>query len=56
MASFVLPRQLERLHVLMDPAGISAVPADPHVPADRNGTPRRSTVLPGPLALYEIQA
>lgn len=55
-ASFVLPRQLERLHVLMDPAGISAVPADPHVPADRNGTPRRSTVLPGPLALYEIQA
>ena len=48
---FAMPRQLERLNMIMDPRKIRRVPATEGVSCDIHGTPRTGEdVLPGPFA------
>ena len=50
-APFALPRQLERLNMLMSPRDLSPVSSDPLVSVDFNGEPRpEGDVLPGPFS------
>ena len=52
-APFGLPRQLERLALLCDPAQVAPVAAGPRTPADLRGVDRGDNALPGPLAAWE---
>ena len=46
-----MPRQLERLNMIMDPREVRRVPATESVSCDILGTPRAGEdVLPGPFA------
>ena len=46
--------ELERLNMILDPAKVKTVPADPHVPEDRLGVRRDPEAsLPGPFAVWE---
>ncbi|MBR0514006.1 MAG: right-handed parallel beta-helix repeat-containing protein [Clostridia bacterium] len=48
---FAMPRQLERLNMIMDPRKVRRVPATDGVPCDITGTPRTGDdALPGPFA------
>ena len=48
---FAMPRQLERLNMIMDPRKVRRVPATDGVPCDIIGTPRTGDdALPGPFA------
>ena len=48
---FAMPRQLERLNMIMDPRKVRRVPATDSVPCDITGTPRTGDdALPGPFA------
>lgn len=51
---FGLPRQIERLQLILNPEEIKPVPMDSHVPADRDGLPHAEHVLPGPFASPNI--
>ncbi len=53
-APFALPRQLERLQVILNPQDVRPVDADAHIPADKEGRPHGEQVLPGPFGFYEI--
>ncbi len=48
---FAMPRQLERLNMIMDPRKVRRVPATDGAPCDITGTPRTGDdALPGPFA------
>ena len=52
---FAFGRQLERLHMIMDPEQVQHVPAAEGVPCDITGAPRtEETVLPGPFSKLSI--
>ena len=52
---FAFGRQLERLHMIMDPEQVQRVPAAEGVPCDITGAPRtEETVLPGPFSKLSI--
>ena len=47
---FGLPKQLERLRLILDPGQIQPVAPDPFVRSDRTGAPHPDgNVLPGPF-------
>ena len=52
---FAFGRQLERLHMIMDPEQVQRVPAAEGVPCDITGAPRtEEAVLPGPFSKLSI--
>ena len=53
---FAFGNTLERLHMLMNPAEVRPVTADPGAPADREGRERGAQALPGPFARWEMAA
>ena len=53
-APFGLPRQMERLQLILNPDMIGKVAADAQVPADKEGVPHGAVVLPGPFAALKI--
>ena len=53
---FAFGDTLERLHMLMNPAEVQPVTADPGAPADREGRERGAQALPGPFTRWEMAA